>query len=1242
MSLKKISLPFLFFLGALSGNPAPAAGEAFGLFKYPPDSPGERRGAGMFDVSAAVVTPHSSPWARPLPGKRLRVLFIVPRWNARQVVEVAQRLDMDYRVLMTGTAAALSEGGDERQYLDFPAERPRDLIDRLERHLYRPYDLIAIGRFAPTALPDSSWAQILAQVRAGTGLFLTHSADERVEALGQKLQPLELPNWLTSGVPAAALGQMLDSGGQLYARAGRLGRGRVLISRYAPSGWQSLSPHVGIIEHMEDACKYDYLQSLLIRALLWTANRQPQRSSIKALELPAHHDFAASLEIRTELQAPADARARLRIRNVADREFFQARARARPLTQWNIPELSLPIGSYYADVWLLDAEGQVLDWSSRAFAVEEGQFIRSLSGPENPIQPGGTLSARIELARLMAENERLVLELEDFHGRLTGAIATTDPRTNPLVVELPAGRPLSLAATLRARLYRNDILLHQRATPVPVQQPLSGPGWEDFSFLLWGYDDEIFFDYLATQLVRDYGLDRILWHYPEVRPESEVRVFASRFNCRPFPLTGGGIWDMSHFATAAQLRAKLHPQIASLQHWGLAELNLGDECHLPAETAQLEDPRSRQLFQQAMQQRYGQLDSLNTSWSTAFTNWEDIAGISRDEAVARDRAAHYLDYRTFLDSHFADHFKTASRVARELFPKVRVGYENTWMTHSLEALDFWKLMQGVSLMSNSWTPPETEAVLAFKSQDIYLGAWNGSYTGWFNPEYQNWRPWYSLFHGQNGCWYWAPYFAHGDAAFGMYYPDLRLNPTVRPFLDSMVEIKRGSGKLILGAERQDYDIAIHYSQQALHADALDNAGWINDSVTRWKGSRLYQSWLSFMWGLQDGGLQYRVVAPAQIERGALADFRVLFLPFAQALSAAEAAAIRTFVHEGGTLIADIRPGVRDPQGRLLEQGQLDDLFGIRHKHLGPLSERADKSIALQLDDHSIAGTIPMAESDPAVALTDGKALAAVDGLPVLIEKKSGQGRAVLLNLSVGFTNVEWGTVAAQSKFQRHPVRGSGRDDTWVALLAALVAGAGIQPELEFSSENEPLRGAETATYHDGAARYYGVFGCPHNDMALLWNTRARTATGKLRQAGHLYDVRTGEYLGFTDTFTRLYHHADPLLLALLPYQPKQISITGPARATAGETLSFELALETAGGGAGRHVLRLEVFAPDGAAQAALDANVEAAEGAATHTLPLALNSVAGTWKITARDVASGATGAALFEVIPSSDSALDP
>ena len=115
-----------------------------------------------------------------------------------------------------------------------------------------------------------------------------------------------------------------------------------------------------------------------------------------------------------------------------------------------------------------------------------------------------------------------------------------------------------------------------------------------------------------------------------------------------------------------------------------------------------------------------------------------------------------------------------------------------------------------------------------------------------------------------------------------------------------------------------------------------------------------------------------------------------------------------------------------------------------------------------------------------------------------------------------------------------------------------------------------------------------------------------------------------------------------LLLAVLPYQPKQISITGPARATAGETLSFELALETAGGGAGRHVLRLEVFAPDGAAQAALDANVEAAEGAATHTLPLALNSVAGTWKITARDVASGATGTALFEVIPSSDSALDP
>ena len=123
-------------------------------------------------------------------------------------------------------------------------------------------------------------------------------------------------------------------------------------------------------------------------------------------------------------------------------------------------------------------------------------------------------------------------------------------------------------------------------------------------------------------------------------------------------------------------------------------------------------------------------------------------------------------------------------------------------------------------------------------------------------------------------------------------------------------------------------------------------------------------------------------------------------------------------------------------------------------------------------------------------------------------------------------------------------------------------------------------------------------------------------------------------------------HADVglliLLLAVLPYQLKQVAIAGPTKATAGETLSFELALETAAGRAGRHVLRLEVFAPDGAAQPALGANIEAVDGAATHALPLALNSAAGTWKITARDVASGATGKALFEVIPSPDSALGP
>ena len=58
-------------------------------------------------------------------------------------------------------------------------------------------------------------------------------------------------------------------------------------------------------------------------------------------------------------------------------------------------------------------------------------------------------------------------------------------------------------------------------------------------------------------------------------------------------------------------------------------------------------------------------------------------------------------------------------------------------------------------------------------------------------------------------------------------------------------------------------------------------------------------------------------------------YRVLVLPRSSSLSTAEAQAIREFVAQGGTLIADGEPGMFDEHSRKLAQPALADLFGNR-------------------------------------------------------------------------------------------------------------------------------------------------------------------------------------------------------------------------------------------------------------------------------------------------------------------------
>jgi len=116
-------------------------------------------------------------------------------------------------------------------------------------------------------------------------------------------------------------------------------------------------------------------------------------------------------------------------------------------------------------------------------------------------------------------------------------------------------------------------------------------------------------------------------------------------------------------------------------------------------------------------------------------------------------------------------------------------------------------------------------------------------------------------------------------------------------------------------------IAIHFSEASRIADSL---------VTVNENSSEYESFWPISQGPRGPGLQYQYVSYEQVETGELTKggYAVFIMPHSWAISREEAREIRSFVQNGGTVIADVVPGILDGHGAIQARGMLADLFPV--------------------------------------------------------------------------------------------------------------------------------------------------------------------------------------------------------------------------------------------------------------------------------------------------------------------------
>ncbi|MFN7995031.1 MAG: alpha-amylase family protein [Bryobacteraceae bacterium] len=412
---------------------------------------------------------------------------------------------------------------------------------------------------------------------------------------------------------------------------------------------------------------------------------------------------------------------------------------------------------------------------------------------------------------------------------------------------------------------------------------------------------------------RYYGDRRVNWKYYEAK-ELHKKDPASIEPFKRHPSLSDPVW-------LEQIHDRLVSVARKHSPYRPVFYDLGDESGV-ADLAAFWDfdfsDQSLAAMRVWLRQRYGTLAALNAQWGTHFTGWDLVTPDTTAAAMRRtdDNYSSWADQKEWMDIAYAGALKMGVDAVRSVDPKAYVGiaggqmpgwggYDYARLTGALTFFEPYDIGKNIEIIRS--LAPSTPVVT----------------TGFAHGPWEKQRVWYELLHGNRGLIIWDDKheFVGRDGAVG---------ERGRESAPYYTEIRGGLGALLINSRRLADPIAIHYSQASFRTNWMlrnrpKGDAWVDrTSSTERLDSDFLRLRESYCYLVEDLGLQYRFVSYNQLENHELSrgGYRVLILPDSQALSAAEAAAIREFMSAGGTVIATGEPGVFDEHSRRLPASQL--------------------------------------------------------------------------------------------------------------------------------------------------------------------------------------------------------------------------------------------------------------------------------------------------------------------------------
>jgi len=692
-----------------------------------------------------------------------------------------------------------------------------------------------------------------------------------------------------------------------------------------------------------------------------------------------------------------------------------------------------------------------------------------------------------------------------------------------------------------------------RGMPAPVPYVRPKPEWDRFLILVWQYktsapkdldlyrragfagfhidrgagaaDRAAFARREGLPYYNDHAADKGYLHLTE---RTGVDAVQRKKTLIPRP------WSLADPKTMQVMKDHLRRNVAVTRRGPVVGYAFDDEVSLgcfnsPAEVDA--SPASVAAYRRWLAHQYGSIDRLNAQWGTAYKTFADAGPVSFEDVRGRHTAppfvrwnlARWMDWRSFMDTQFADCLAELVRVTNTLDPSTPAGFVGGQQPSPYGGYDYAKICKVVQWIE-SYDIGGTNEILRS------LWRWpepRPHVQTWFSrgeAKADAWFLWYYLVHGNRGVIAWPE--RKGNSWF--HWDGKGLAPFIEANADTFREVQGNVSRPILDPQaRFDADpIAVFESQPSVQAswamDVVPHRGtWPNRSSSLDNSCQTYAhnrvAWFKL---LEDCGYQYTVVTGGQVAAGMLEreKFRVLILRRAICLSDAEADAIRRFVTAGGTVIADALAGILDEHGKGRPKGALDDLFGIvrdeskgyldgktiaeinGEKYNRPLLERLAYRGALR--HRGIVAYERGTQAGP-----DAAAGARVGTADVVVAHGAGKGGAVYLNLTpVAYNDLE----------QRSGAFGQA----WRDIVSHRLLEAGLVPRARVVAGGQPVPMAETLFWTRGDRTVLCVIKNPPRkaavdsagDLGGIFGDPADVEIRLARPARTVRNLRTGEDL----------------------------------------------------------------------------------------------------------------------------------